>query len=465
MPNDRDPGDAHRHRNMQRIGRGMSLPPRADAARRARWQDVILKTESLPPNRGVRFMKQHRRFTLIGSGLIAASIILGVWLGAGSATRVTAATIVDQFTSAIQKALSIHLEAIDLGTVRISGDLVLDRSPDQPEGDTFYAEVHVLLKADNPHWNDLDAAIVICQTPDDAWHYCRGNGGSRAAGALRVKPTEYLDENEAWSDFVARPLQGFGGMPLRLTFESDESVVTYRFTMPQRTFVEQMLRFLLDLSGAETSAELVNDFLAAAGRIVLQKVGDTSYVLHASKFSSIGAFELPDTPLPDVHALLEDVVWELRYDLAAKQVVWWSIDYWPEQLSKAGIGHEVDAIDLPTESADALIDHLDSLARDVEVDETSATIWTIRVVGYPLPTSTAPRDRWVRNTRALLDAVALSIYYDTKAGSVTRAEFHGVGGPDGRITLETGRVKLDPRRLSPDYWVTSNTDVSESSNR
>jgi len=451
MSEEKNANDTFRHRNLERLGRELSLPARAGAERQARWQSATMKVDSSPTNRGFRFMKQHKWFAFLTSSAAAAIIIVAVWLGVAGATPVSAAAIFDGFKAAVQRALSIRLEGIDLGTVTVNGDLILDRSPHGSRDDTRYAEVHVLLKADDPEWNDLDAVIVIYQSPDNAWQYCRGNGGS-CAEEFHVDPTEYLIEGEAWDDFVNEPLESFGGMPLRLSFSAGDSGVTYRFMRHQRAYVEQLLRFLLDISSAETTGELIEELQAAAGSIHVEQKGEAVYVLEASGFGRIEALEVTDVPLPHVDTLLQDVIWELRYDLTARQIVGTSIKGWPAALREAGIISGSGRVDLPTESAETLVHHLKGLAHKVDVEETGENIRTIRVVGYPLPLDTSSRDWRDQIMRGLLDDMTLSIYYDAEARSVTRAEFHGVGSPEGRIILEIGRVKLDPARLSPGYW-------------
>ena len=401
-------------------------------------------------------MKEHKRFAVLSSGALAAAIGLVVWIGVGGATPVAAATVFDRFKDAIQRSLTIRMEGIDLGTVAVDGQLVLNRSPNGSQEDALYAEVHVLMRADNRDWNDLDAVLVIRQTADDAWTYCRGNGGTSSEPYL-AEPTEYLTRGESWDEFVDEPLRNFGDMPLALGFSSGDSHVTYRFRSYQRDYVEQLLRFLLSISRSETAGEVMSMIEASADTVDLQKINGRTYVLTASGIDHVGDLGLPLPSVPDVDALLKDVVWQLTYDSAKKQIVWQSIPQWPEQLHLAGIAHDRSKLELPTESAEALIAHFKSLAREVIVEENSDTLRTITVVGYPLPTSTAPRERRAEAVPALMRGVTLTIHYDAEAQAITWAEFRGVGSPQGRIILEIDRVELDPARLSPEYWVTSDT--------
>jgi hypothetical protein len=60
--------------------------------------------------------------------------------------------------------------------------------------------------------------------------------------------------------------------------------------------------------------------------------------------------------------------------------------------------------------------------------------------------------------------MALSIEFDHRLGEVRRAEFSGVGGPDGRITLEIGQPNLAPEKLQPGFWTTDRTMIHSSDN-
>ncbi len=339
-------------------------------------------------------MKAHKRFSLLTSGALAAAIALAFWIGVGGAARVSAASILDDFKTAVTKTLSIRMEGIDLGSVTVDGEIVLDRSPEGPGNDTLYAEVHVLLKADDASWDDLDAAIVICQTPDDSWHYCRGYGGiiglSQEVGARHAQPADYLVKGEAWSDFVESPLDSFSCMPLEQRFSLGSDAVTYRFQKHQRDYVEQLLRFLMDIGGAETAGQLI-ERLQSAGSIVVKLVDDGNYVLQASNFGRIGGLGLTDPQLPDdLTSLLEEVVWEITYDLTDRRIRGWTTSNWPERLYELAIDvdHDLIGTDLPSESAEALIEHLEDFARAVKVGQESETVLTIRTTGYPLPLDT-----------------------------------------------------------------------------
>jgi len=319
--------------------------------------------------------------------------------------------------------------------------------------------VHVLLKADNPTWNDLDAVLVACQTPNEAWEYCRGSGGS-GQDIGRVVPTEDLRLGRGWDDFARHPLDDFATMPVQLRFWDDGDQVTYRFFTEQRALVEQLLRFLLDLSDVETAETLIEDLRRSAGEVRVDRIDGTSQVLRATRFSRIGPLKLEEPELPDLRELLSQVVWTVHYDSALNSVRAWGTRY-PPKLRELGVSLHFDeaARELPVDSAENLLAHLRESAAEVEVDKSGGAQWDIRVTGYPVGVD-APGVDWQRQfVRMLSESLVLSIHYDTSDEEVRRAEFHGFGSPDGRITLEMGRADLDSERLQSDYWVTERTAI------
>ncbi len=470
-----DPQDACRHRNLERIGRALALPDRADADRQARWLQAPLPNPSAGTKKGISVMRTLKRLAFATTG-IAAALVLGFWLTVGHATPVTAATIFDGLRAALAQSLSMRIADIDFGNVQVSGDIVLDRAGPGPQDDTQYAEVHVLMKADNPAWNDLDAVLVIAQTPTDAWQYCRGNGGScgGAPGELlsnlfgapppapshRVTFTEYLIRGRAWNDFAQQPLDQFGAMPCSLGFSVGDSAVSYTFRLEQRMVVEQLLRFLLQLSDTGTADQVIAGLKQAASDVSVERTGPTTYALRAGHFARIGELEFVAPVVPDVSALVRQTLHEFRYDPQTGDVPWTQTSP-PAEIGATGVDVIADHRDWPTKQPDALIAYLEARAARVEVDRTNPRQWVFRVTGYPFPTSAAGPEWLGRFVQSLRDSLTLAIDYDSAARTVRRAEFRGIG-PAGRITLDIGQVALDPARLKSDYWTTPATIIRDS---
>lgn len=455
MLNDHDSSDAIRHRNLERIGRVLPLPPSADADRQARWQNAVLTPDALHPTHGVWDTKRCTRAALATTG-IAAALAAAVWFGLAPANTVSAATVFESFRSALAQSLSIRIDGIQFEQASIRGDIILDRSG-APDAETRYAEVHVLLASDNPQWSDLDAVLAICQSPSETWQYCRGNGGM-CSGVGQVAMTEYLMRGWSWRDFARQPIDHFGSMPLQLGFSSDGSSVTYRFTREQRIVVEQLLRFLLDLTNAETAGQVIDNVQDSAGDARIERIEKGSYVLHASQFTQLGDLAFVRTTAPDVSELVKQAVFTFHYDPTSKQIL--STRFAPPQgLYDTGVGISCDTSEFPLDTPEALVPFLRERADSVEADQSDENEWVIRVTGYPFATDASGLEWLGDYLTALRDSLTLTIEYDAAASAVRRAEFRGIGPSDGRVTLDLGPVALDPLRLRSESWVTPQTVI------
>ncbi|MBN1514458.1 MAG: hypothetical protein JXB13_20755 [Phycisphaerae bacterium] len=455
MLNDHDSNDAIRHRNLERIGRALPLPPSADADRQARWQNAGLTPGAVHPGRGVWNMKRYTRTALATTG-IAAALAAAVWFGLGPANIVSAATVFESFRSALAQSLSIHIDGIQFEQASIEGDIIVDRSG-EPGAETRYAEVHVLLAADNPQWNDLDAVLAICQSPSEAWQYGRGSGGMYS-GVGQVAMTEYLVRGQSWRDFARQPLDHFGSMPSELGFGSEESSVTYRFTREQRIVVEQLLRFLLDLTNAETAGQVIANVQDSAGDVRVERIEKDSYVLHASRFTQLGDLAFVKRTAPDVGDLVRQAVYTFGYDPTSKRIL--STQFAPPtELYETGVAISRDTAEFPLDTPEALVPFLRERAVTVEADQSNKDEWVIRVTGYPFATDSSGLEWLGDYLTALRDSLTLTIEYDAAASAVRRAEFRGIGPSDGRVTLDLGPVILDPQRLRSESWVTPQTKI------
>jgi hypothetical protein len=392
--------------------------------------------------------------------LAAACIALMLWLGIGGAS-VTAATIFGSLKAAVADSLTIRLEGIDLETVDVHGEIILDRAEPGAADDARYAEVHVLMKADNPEWDDLDAVLVISETPTESWQFCRGNGGSCCEEDRAVTPTEYFMDGHGWEDFAARPLDDFSAMPLALGFGQGDSTVNYRFSVPQRDLVDELLRLLLEMSDPATSDATIDDLQRWATETGIERIDERTYRLYASKFERLGEWELSQPRLDEAGVLLKDVVWELRFDKADRRFIGWILGSTPAGWDELNAAIKVKAAErqLPFESFDALIAHLGSVAEDVVVDDSGDDELIVRVTGYPFDVVVPSGVKWQRGfMQTLFESLTLSILYDAEAGRVLDAEFRGIGPADGRVVLEIGAADVPAERSKPDYWLTPRTE-------
>lgn len=470
MSANKEMNDAFRDRNLQRIGRVLSLPPRADAARQARWQQESPATDAEPVNKKESIMRRYRRFAFVTTGVLAASITLIVWLGLGGTKSVSAETIFANLRAKLGRSLSITIKGIEWDNVAIDGTILIDRAVDVggDDSDTVYAELNTLFKADNPKWNDLDGASVLCLSPAQSWWYMRGSGGS-CARPFEVRPAEMLYRGAKWRSHIKRQLSrfellNFGSCSFSAAGAGE---VNYGFHTPQRDFVQQLLRYLFDLSNAQRVDGLLSELQAAARESIVEKVDKTTWILHASDFRRIGSLQPPDPQLPaapdDLGELFKDTIWELSYDNRAGRLLGTGTSNTPALLRFGrGVDHEklADEIQPYLSSSDDLLEFLEDRARTVEVDTSPSFGWKIRVVGYPMPLAISSDWQWaVKNIPQLLRDVELTVYYNTETDEVDRAEFHNIASPGSLITLEPGRVDIAPGLLDPDRWMADDTRI------
>lgn len=458
MSADRDIHDAHRHRNLEHLAAVRPLPARADAERQARWRSVLPPSDPSKAPKTPLLMTRYLRFALATSG-VAAAIALIAWLSVGHVSAVSAATILTDFKNALGKSLAIRIEGLDLGSVALRGDILLDRAGPGAADSAQYAEVHVVLKSDNPEWENVDTVLVMCQTPGKTWQFVRGDS---AAGWRpgQIVPSETLVRGRAWRDFVSMPLDKFDPIPLQMDFDYNDSKANYNFHAQQRMLVEQLLRLLLELCEAETAEQVVEDLRQSAGSVHVEQVDPTTYVLRASQFRRLGSLDLGEPQVPDVSELVKQYVMEVRYDSTQRRIVGRSGWNRP-RLWETGVRIDWDLrkLDLPVEDPEQLVAHFRARAMDVQVDRRGDGQWIIRVTGYPFPLDTSGFEWLGEFVTRLRASLTLSIYYDAPTHAVRRAEFHGLGSPDGRITLDLGPVQIDPERLRAEHWITPRTKI------
>ena len=458
MSAERDIRDAHRHRNLERLAGVLSLPARADAEREARWRSAPLPSNAAKVPQSAPRMKRYMRFALATSG-VAATIVLIAWLSVGQVSAVSAATILTTLKDALANSLAMRIEGVDLGNVAMRGEILIDRAGPGSADDTRYAEVHVVLKSDNREWGDVDTVLVMCQTPSETWQFVRGDGAS-SQPAGQIVPSETLTRGRAWRDFASMPLDQFGPIPLQMDFDYNDARANYQFHPQQRVLVEQLLRLLLELSASDSADQVVEDLKQSAGQVHVEQVDPTTYVLRASQFVRLGSLDLSTPHVPDVSEFVKQYVVEIRYDSAQRRIVGRS-GWNPPGLSETGVRIDSDLrkLNLPIEDPEELVTYFRARAVDVQVDQSGGNQWIIRVTGYPFPLDTSGFDWLSEFVTKLRAALTLSVYYDAPSHTVRKAEFRGLGAPDGRITLDLGPVPIDPEWLRADHWITPRTLV------
>jgi hypothetical protein len=494
MSESNDRIDARRHRNMEQIGRALRLPQPADAGRAAGWRGAASEPGRMPGPRllaepggmpgprllaeaggmpgpreasaddtksqpttsitGVSFMQRHRN-AFLGSGAVAAAIAIAVFFGFGGNGTVAAGTIIQNFKQALSRSLSIQLSDIDLDTVDVHGEILLDRGA--ADACTRYVEVHVTLRADNPKWNDIPAAIVICDAPGNTWKYTRGNGGSTSW--LRPYEARFSDElvnNPGWAAFHQVPLDNFGSMPSSLFFGGRNGPgdgVTYTFSSLQRGVVSNMLRTLLMICDSDQSDHHVDQLITLAGSRDVTEAPGGGTRMTLSGFANLSPLGIEALELPDTAAIMKNFALKLNFD---PKRGWFtgSDSKHPDEFWQYGItlADKEGKYGIPCDSIDEAAAYLREHASDVKIDKSSDSVWTVSCIGYPAELNTEALD-WMREfEKTLLKNLSFSIYYDKDTEQVVRAEFEGIGPDNGRITLNLGPVTITPEQLSPKRW-------------
>lgn len=431
------PRDAQRHRNLERIARVLDIP----VVRR----DLRNADAATAPPRNWRVMRW------VTSGAAAAVVVVVLGLTFGRLPAVSAATILQDLAVALGRSVAIDIEGIDFGNAAIDGEILIERPATGNE--KRYAELHVLMRADNPEWNDLDGVLVMCATPQRHWKYCRGTGGEGTSTAKRVTPTDYFTDSAAWEEFARQPLNDFDAMPERLRFSCNGSRTVYRLFAQQRSVTQALLRYLLRLTDGGSADALATELRVGASQVTVTPTGNGRYVLTARGFTRLGDFALDAPAGPEWGRLIPRVVYEIAYDPDRELIVAGTLRM-PEDARDQSVVLMTDTTVLGwPRTADALLEHLRERAIDVEVDAAAGAVWNIKITGYPFPLDTTGID-WMRSyVRQLRANLTLEVTYDAPTRSIVSAVFHGLGADGSRVALRTGDVQIGPERLDPARWV------------
>ncbi|MBK8916122.1 MAG: hypothetical protein IPM64_16255 [Phycisphaerales bacterium] len=484
-----DPRDLIRDENLRRIGATVQLPAPPDAARRARWRGATdsAATDSASSSteraKGASHMRRNFGFAWIGSGL-AAALAVFCWL-ALPVQRVSAQTVLAELHRAVAQGMTMTLRGIHLGFVRIDGRILIDQLGPAADAqtDALFSELNVRLLSDNPDWEDIDGLSVICQTPAAAWRYCRGNGGSAslspvrlmdalidAVGAKtlrkpRVTPTSYFTDQPRDNEPFWNLLGDFGAMPVALSFGDERGSVRYQFPLVQRQYVQALNTFLLQLASPKSSgmllAALQQDCPDAA---VEPSPAKGQWVLRVPNLARSRALKLlpRSVQLPDMEAFLRDYEITFTYDAKERRIVEMSWGSLPAEMTQAGIwpalnslmdlpANAPEALKLPMESAEALLDHLHKHAASAAAEAIGGGRTLFRVKGLPLPFDTSASE-WVAQLDEMNAQLELLVHYDADSKSVQRAELRNVAGPAGVIEIEIGNVVIDEALTNPQRY-------------
>jgi len=432
-------------------------------------------------------VKQHPRLVIFGAAAAIALVVGGI--GLEKSGRVSADDVFAHLKTALKRSVSMRIEGVDLGNAAIHGEIILNKPTRWDTENDYYSEIHVLLKADNPEWNDLDAVGVVCQTPRRAWRYCRGNGGIESDALisgrrLNVTPTEEFHGNvdfvSNWIAFGADPAGVFSPMPLVLSFDrrQGEKIDQVKYTFPtvQRRFVRNLTRFLVSLSDAQTTDALIDELRRATAHLKIEKIGADQWVLHANGIGQLEALALVLPSDDSIATALKSLIWEFTYDDAAGRITSSAFGERPALLRDVDFQHDWNAFLTPDEQSlgiwkvepwkgplNEVAERLSTVCGVVTRRPGPAQGQTIlRMTGVPVTLDEAALS-WARRAQEQMQKMQLSVYFGGPDKSVTSVEINHVASASGKIILTVGEKPLGEDRLNPARWTTLSAKNAEPS--
>ncbi len=181
-----DKQDRMLDRNLAEIGRQIELPDEPTEAQVKRWRSPSA-TPMAPSRRGIRFMRNHKMFTLVGasSALAACLAVAVVFMGPWGRTEVKAAVIFQSFREAVSNAFSLRIENVKHDGVSVNGRALVILSDEESDGsppvppledprlEAAFVELHVQMDDDHPEAPGLDFEAAVSMRPDREWAFVK----------------------------------------------------------------------------------------------------------------------------------------------------------------------------------------------------------------------------------------------------------------------------------------------------
>lgn len=218
---DHDERDRQTHENLQRLGQHLDFPEQPSDQKRDQWQALLSDRQPAPRiiARGAVLMKRHRTLTLIGSGALAASVLLAILLVSAGTPSVSAAVIMTDLRLALGESILIQFRNIELdyadlasrlassqlkrGTVSCSGRVFV---PNRPTQEAFWIMEEVHLRGLSASEVDAggfsaDAELIACLRDESPWFFLQMNDapvadpaefGAQAAFLLALRSGVYV---------------------------------------------------------------------------------------------------------------------------------------------------------------------------------------------------------------------------------------------------------------------------------
>ena len=188
---DQDEKDRQIHENLQRLSQHLVFPQEPSDQKRDQWQALLSERQPAPQivARGANLMRRHRTMTMIGSGAIAASVLLAVFLVSTSTRAVSAAVILTDLRLALGQSIIIDFHNVEVdyadlaarvpssqlqsGTVSCNGRVFV---PNRPTQEAFWTmeEVHLRglsTSADGIDGFSADAKLTACLRDESPWFF------------------------------------------------------------------------------------------------------------------------------------------------------------------------------------------------------------------------------------------------------------------------------------------------------
>jgi hypothetical protein len=190
---DQNEKDRQIHENLQRLSQHLVFPQEPREQKRDQWQALLSERQPAPRivARGANLMKRHRTLTVIGSGALAASVLLAVLLVSTSAPAVSAAVILSDLRLALGESILIQFRNVELdyadlaarvpssqlkrGTVSCNGRVFV---PNRPTQEAFWTMESARLRGLSASWDgtdgfSADAELIACLREESPWFFLK----------------------------------------------------------------------------------------------------------------------------------------------------------------------------------------------------------------------------------------------------------------------------------------------------
>jgi hypothetical protein len=450
-----DSRDQILHENLRRIAQQISLPARSAEVRRAgRAAGAQPRNEAGAARRKGRLIKLWPFLTsaVTAAGIMAAVVILA------NPRSVSAETIFRSLRAVLGGPLSVRLDNISFGGVSANGRIRTGGEAVGAPG--YYSEIHLVLKADNPQWSDMDVVTVLNDAPERSWLFVRGAGGEApqamgADGLYHVKLTEQYYAGRL-PEFLRTNILDLSSVPAELSFGQSGSWARYVFGEPERKYLRSVLELAQHIGEAADAEELIGRLRTAAGQVQVE-AAERGCRLRATAFRPAALFPELDLNVADLDvSVLSGVSYSVEFvDPGSRYYTLGGA----ERLRPFRVSIDTSALRALADeasSAEAFARRAEALAREVTVERGTHGGSVVRVSGCDWKIDASERERIREIATQIIPGIELIINYDPQANSVSWAEFRNLTLNTGSIRFEPASTDLEAAR-DPNQWITEDT--------